>query len=80
MQQLRIFLVAVFLTLACTIYGQIDPQICPNGPTSITDPRWPGIPSRFEIVTELISGNEMIELSQAFTTERDTVATSSRRG
>ncbi|CAF3483434.1 unnamed protein product [Rotaria sp. Silwood1] len=80
MQQLRIFLIILGLTLTSVIYGQWDPQLCPDGPTPIPDPKWRRIPYLFEIMTELISGNELMELSQAFSTVRDAVMLNSRNG
>ena len=60
---------------------QIDPELCPNGPSSpIPDPLWSPIPSRFEIFTELSTDNQIVELSQAFSQPRDSVFTNSPEG
>ncbi|CAF1123846.1 unnamed protein product [Rotaria sordida] len=80
MQQLRIFLIILSLILTNVIYGQVDPQLCPSGPITNSDPNWRPIPNRFEIMTELISGNEMMELSQAFSNNRDAIMINSRVG
>ncbi|CAF3555371.1 unnamed protein product [Rotaria sp. Silwood1] len=80
MQQLRIFLIILSLILTSVIYGQLDPQLCPNGSIINPDPNWRSIPNRFEIMTELISGNEIMELSQAFSSVRDAVMTNSLIG
>ncbi|CAF0925746.1 unnamed protein product [Rotaria sordida] len=80
MQQLRIFLIIHSLILTNVIYGQVDPQLCPDGPITKPDPNWRPIPYRFEIMTELISGNEMMELSQAFSNIRDAIMINSRVG
>ncbi|CAF1354200.1 unnamed protein product [Rotaria sordida] len=79
MRELRAFRIVICLSLVSIIYGQ-DLQWCNNGPITIPDPKWRTVPSRFEIITELISGNEMMELSQAFSVQRDAIATSSKYG
>lgn len=78
MQQRTIHIIIVFLTFLSAVCGQLDPSLCPDGPTSTVDSRWQPIPSRFEVITELITGNEMAELSQAFSTQRDSIEFSSR--
>jgi hypothetical protein len=56
-------------------------ELCPDGPSApILDPKWRIVPSRFEIITELVSDTEAMELSQAFSTQRDAVVTSSKYG
>ena len=79
----------LLLTLVFTIlficvpssYALFDQSLCPDGLSSpIPDPKWSTIPLRFEIITELVSGNEAIELSQAFSTNRDSVAINSAAG
>jgi hypothetical protein len=75
------YLVSIVFILISTIHAQVDPQLCPDGPTSsIQDPRWRTIPPRFEIVTELISGKDIIELSQAFSPTRDSIVFDSSAG
>lgn len=80
MQQLRIFRVAILLTLTSTIYGQGDLQLCPGGLITTVDPKWVPIPPRFEAVTEMISENQLLEISQAFSLQRDSIMMSSREG
>ncbi|CAF0920246.1 unnamed protein product [Adineta steineri] len=47
---------------------EIDLNICPNGLTNFPpDPQWPNnIPNRFEIITELTTDVETIEITQLF--------------
>ncbi|CAM2718156.1 unnamed protein product [Rotaria socialis] len=76
---------AYLLAIACifisTTHGQFDYGLCPDGPTSNTqDPKWRPVPPRFEIVTELVSESEVWELSQAFSTTRDAIISSTTRG
>lgn len=78
MQQKQIHLLACFLILVNIIHGQVDPRICPNGPISGIDARWPPIPSRFEVTSELISGGELAQLSQSFTAQRDAISINGR--
>ncbi|CAF3164963.1 unnamed protein product [Rotaria socialis] len=78
-QLLPLFLVVISLLSTSLIYGQ-NFEGCQNGPITFPDPKWRTVPSRFEIVTELVVDNEMLELSQAFSPQRDAVATSTSRG
>ncbi|CAF3453086.1 unnamed protein product [Rotaria sp. Silwood2] len=80
MRQLRSSLILISLALVSVICGQENLQWCNNGPTTNPDPKWMKIPSRFEIMTELASGNEIMELSQAFSMQRDAILTNSRYG
>ncbi|CAF3878436.1 unnamed protein product [Rotaria sp. Silwood1] len=80
MRQLRPFLILISLALVSIICGQENLQWCNNGPTTSPDPKWRKVPSRFEIMTELVSGNETMELSQAFSMQRDAIVTNSRYG
>ena len=66
--------ITIITLLLGTIGGQLT-EICPFGPSSsIRDPRWQPVPQRFEIITELSSGNVLTELSQAFSSTRDSVS------
>ena len=80
MFQLITYLVGIACILISANYAQTDPTLCPNGPTQIQDPKWRTIPPRFEIMTELISGTDIIELSQAFSATRDAVVFESSAG
>jgi hypothetical protein len=81
MRRLQLCLVILSLTLLTFINAQIDMELCPDGPSApILDPKWRIVPSRFEIITELVSDTEAMELSQAFSTQRDAVVTSSKYG
>lgn len=80
MRQFAAVLVIIVFSLTTIIYGQTFSDICRNGPTSSTDPRWQKVPNRFEIITEAISGNELLELSQAFALDRDAIALTTSRG
>ncbi|CAF4364018.1 unnamed protein product, partial [Adineta steineri] len=65
------------------IYTQtpVDPQLCPAGATSPTlDPYWHAIPSRFEIMTELVLNTGVVDVSQAFSSQRDAIITNSSQG
>ena len=58
MLQLSLCYITIVLLLIGSSHGQLDPFLCPNGPSSnIPDPKWSAVPPRFEIVTELVSGN-----------------------
>lgn len=71
-KSLFIFIVAYFVST----HGQgIDPLLCPNGATPTPpDPRWRLSTQRFEIITELTDGAQALEVSQAFSTSRDSIA------
>lgn len=66
------------LLIVCFIstYGQgLDPTICPAGSTPTpVDPLWRLSTQRFEIVTETTDGSKAFEVSQAFSTSRDSIA------
>jgi hypothetical protein len=81
MRRLQLCLVILSLTLLAFINAQIDTELCPDGASApILDPKWRIVPSRFEIITELVSDTETMELSQAFSTQRDAIATLSKFG
>lgn len=74
MLHLPTYLLCIFLVLITKSYGQLDPTLCPDGPT-ITNrsAMWGDIPNRFEIVIEHIdpAGKQVGEISQAFSEGRD---------
>lgn len=75
MVQFLTSLIGIIFVLIHVNYGQFNPEWCPDGPTPPgTDPRWRIVPSRFEIITELVIGLEITEIAQAFSTYRDTIA------
>jgi len=80
MLQLSTYLVGIVFILVNTIHAQVDPSLCTDTSSSPQDPKWRTIPSRFEIISELISGNDVIELSQAFSPTRDSLAFDSAAG
>ncbi|CAF1511735.1 unnamed protein product [Adineta steineri] len=83
MRQMQLYLVIFNLVFIPCIYTQIpvDPQLCPEGATSPTlDPYWHAIPSRFEIMTELVLNTGVIDVSQAFSSQRDAIITNSPQG
>ncbi|CAF0775953.1 unnamed protein product [Adineta steineri] len=82
MFRLLTYLVSVaFIFIQLTHAQQVDPQLCPDGPTPpFPDPKWHHIPPRFEIMTELVAERNILELSQAFSTSRDAIATNSAIG
>ena len=80
MRQLGICVIIISLILANAIDDDIDQSLCPNGATKGLDPQWRKIPSRFEIMTELVSKIEVAGLSQAFSTQRDAVVMDTQFG
>jgi hypothetical protein len=74
MFQLSTYLVGIVFILVNTVHAQVDPSLCADTSSSPQDPKWRTIPSRFEIISELITGNDVIELSQAFSPTRDSLA------
>ncbi|CAF2915480.1 unnamed protein product [Rotaria sp. Silwood2] len=79
MRQLRPFLIVISLLLTSIVYAQ-DPNFCPKGPTTSPAPNWRKVPPRFEIITELVSSTESMELSQAFSPVRDAIAVNTKDG
>jgi hypothetical protein len=74
-------LITIVLLLVNAINGQIDFEICPRGATAPGhDPKWSTIPHRFEIMTELITGNDVVEFSQAFSALRDAISINYKNG
>jgi hypothetical protein len=78
MLRLLTCLIGIAFVFINTIDAQLDPTLCPNGPTSIPDPKWRPIPPRFEIITELVANDGVMELSQAFSQTRDAVAANAK--
>jgi hypothetical protein len=75
MVQLLTSLVGVIFILIHANRAQFNPEWCPEGLTPPgLDPKWRPVPSRFEIIGELVAGNEVMEIGQAFSTNRDTIA------
>ena len=74
MLRLRLCLLNALLLCLHVANAQFDANFCPSGLTPpIPDPRWRAIPSRFELVTELVANDGVAELSQAFSVQRDAV-------
>ncbi|CAF2468561.1 unnamed protein product [Rotaria sp. Silwood2] len=72
------YVLAIAIVFFTTSHGEFDTILCPDGPTPFTlDSNWRPIPQRFEIMTEYVSENDVMELSQAFSTTRDAIAISS---
>ncbi|CAF0807859.1 unnamed protein product [Didymodactylos carnosus] len=64
----------LFLLLHVINGQQIDLNICPSGLiTQPNDPKWPPIPTTFEIFSELTFVDQSLEISQTFTSNRDAV-------
>ena len=80
MQELQTFLIIIGLTLINCIYGQFQPNLCAYPLNFNLDPRWRQIPSRFEIMTELVEVDGIAEVSQAFSPVRDSIAFNARGG
>ncbi|CAF1296429.1 unnamed protein product [Rotaria sordida] len=75
------YLLSIVIVFITTSHGQFDQSLCPDGPSApIPDPKWRSIPQRFEIMTELVSGTDVMELSQAFSPTRDAIAASTTKG
>ena len=72
MKSLSLLLVALFIS----VYGQgIDRDLCPQGATPTPPhPLWRLSTQRFEIITEMTDGTEALEISQAFSPTRDSIA------
>lgn len=74
------------LVIACVFinanYGQqLDPSICPGGATpAVANPLWRPVPDRFELTSEVVSGSEVWELSQAFSKARDAIFVNTPKG
>jgi len=78
MIQLLTSLVSIFFILLCGIEAQFDPEWCPEGPTPpVPDPKWSTVPSRFEILVEVVGDNGVMEIGQAFSPTRDSIAKNS---
>lgn len=73
MQQKLTILLALTIVLLTAIDAQISPKICPFGEITGIDPRWKPLPSRFELITELVEGDVVAEISQAFSPYRDAI-------
>jgi len=74
MFQLSTYLVGIVFILVNTIHAQGDPPLCADTSSLPQDSKWRTIPPRFEITAELVSDNNVIELSQAFSPTRDSLA------
>ncbi|CAF1158382.1 unnamed protein product [Didymodactylos carnosus] len=58
----------------CTIVKAQQFSICAGGqPTSVQDPRWYSVPSRFEIIGEITMADGAFEVSQTFSANRDAI-------
>jgi hypothetical protein len=67
-------LVGLIFILFPLSQAQFDRQWCPDGPSApIPDPKWSTIPTRFEIMAELFHDKVVMEISQAFSTTRDSI-------
>jgi hypothetical protein len=73
MLQLVTYLIGIAFVFISTTDAQLDPTLCPAGPTTIPDPKWRPVPPRFEIITELVASDGVMELSQAFSPTRDAI-------
>jgi hypothetical protein len=81
MFQLPAYLLGIALVFITTSNGQPDQTLCPGGALQPPpDPKWRTIPPRFEIMAELVQGNTVLEISQAFSTVRDAIAMNSKAG
>ena len=61
-------LIIIDLMLMTAIMAQLE--LCPDGIyPAVVDLKWRTIPSRSEIMTELVTRNEVMELSQTFSTQ-----------
>ena len=74
MQRVAQLLLVVAIALVSVLDAQIDPSLCPDGPITFIDPSWPVVPPQFEITAELVEKNDVAEISQAFFSQRDSIA------
>jgi hypothetical protein len=73
MQMKLSLLLAIALFSINTTYAQVNPSLCPSGAINTVDPSWRAVPSRFKIMAELVTGNEIAELTQTFSAQRDAI-------
>ncbi|UJR30823.1 hypothetical protein I4U23_018340 [Adineta vaga] len=74
MFRIPVYFLGILFVFIHTNNAQVDPGLCPDGPTSpVPDPKWRTVPSRFEVVTELITDKTITDISQAFSTTRDSI-------
>ncbi|CAF0938858.1 unnamed protein product [Rotaria sp. Silwood1] len=74
------YLLSITIVFITKCHGQFDQSLCPDGPDKTISPNWHTIPPRFEVTTELVSGNDVMELSQAFSPTRDAIIMSTIKG
>jgi hypothetical protein len=73
MQRVARLLLVIAIALVNVLDAQIDTGLCPDGPIRFIDPSWPIVPLRFEITAELVEANDVAEISQAFSSQRDSM-------
>lgn len=67
-------LFACILSICISLFPYSQSQECPGGVTPPgADPKWSTIPNRFELMAELITDNEIMEIGQAFSSTRDSI-------
>lgn len=81
MFHLPAYLLCIGLVFITTSYGQLDPSVCPQGPTGPNpNSTWRSIPPRFEITCEFVANKEVGTVSQAFSTGRDAATFTAKQG
>jgi hypothetical protein len=81
MKRLLISFVGIILVLLPLNEAQFDPEWCVDSPPPVDiDPNWRVVPDRFEILAELFQDKEALEITQAFSSTRDSIVKNSARG
>ena len=81
MIRLLISFVGIIFVLLPIIEAQFDPEWCADSPPPVDiDPNWRVVPDRFELLAELVQDKEAMEITQAFSSTRDSIVKNSARG
>jgi len=75
------FFIGILLVLLTLNQAQNDSDWCADSPSPPdVDPNWRVVPNRFEMLAELVQDKEAMEITQAFSTTRDSIVKNSARG
>jgi hypothetical protein len=81
MIRLLISFIGIFLVGLPLNQAQFDPEWCADSPPPVDiDPNWRTVPDRFEMLAELVQDKEAMEITQAFSSTRDSIVKNSARG
>lgn len=69
--QMKIILVFLLNTVLVVNSQTLDSSLCPMGAILTTDQHWTSIPLLFQIHGELVSSTDLIEITQTFSTTKD---------